>query len=474
MAARKDCAVVSIKDKVCAIAFEGSDDSLEPIEPAFRMGTVMINGYEVWRGCAREYRRFKEHPEFGAWMRLATDSEQCQQVYITGHSLGAAVAVLHRLDVEFGRLVTFAAPPVFAPYSYPQFCFGDSFHMQQDIVKAFPLGFRLGGVREHSFCTSGSTAAASSGKNTGSPGPRVMESKGCNGFDLGEVNFCDIHAHHVLSKYRSFIDDAGVAPQAGVCADTSPGEWIDKCVTEKCAAHDPRCAMGAEVLRASLSYESMRATAIHRLRPGQPPALFTRTPSSQLLPPTTTSAGFEIPDLQALELLAKNGNLCPAALTSQYPATAQACAAVDATSFLLVHASKTATGTAVELEALYFRNVGVVESAPPPPTAALVVTAAALVPEENAVVVHAYPKNAPNLKLEYKLAPKSLLCRGLDETAKVCVVYGPVGVVGGGSSTSSSSTALYTVDVYVFLRAWNYLNSGDELLVCVPDDPVIY
>ena len=56
-----DCALVSKKTvtsgspPICAVSFEGSDDSLEPIEPAYKMGTILINGFEVWRGVAREY-----------------------------------------------------------------------------------------------------------------------------------------------------------------------------------------------------------------------------------------------------------------------------------------------------------------------------------------------------------------------------------------------------------------------------------
>ena len=117
---------------------------------------------------------------------MANDATQCSQVYVTGHSLGAGVAVLHRLDMEVGRLVTFASPPIFAPYSFPQWCFGDSFHMQEDIVKAFPLGFKLGGLNEYSFC------ATPNG---------IVESHGCNSNFLGETNFCDMHAHHVVGVY---------------------------------------------------------------------------------------------------------------------------------------------------------------------------------------------------------------------------------------------------------------------------------
>ncbi|CAD7935048.1 unnamed protein product [Amoebophrya sp. A25] len=436
LAARQDCAVISKKtesgtgSKLCAITFEGSDDDLEPIEPAFRMGTTMISGYEVWRGCAREYKRFKEHAEFPNWLSMSQDSSQCDQVYITGHSLGAAVAVLHRLDIEYGRLVTFASPPVFAPYSYPQFCFGDSFHMQQDIVKAFPLGFRLGGLREYSLCAN----------PTG-----LMNSKGCNGFDLGEVNFCDIHEHHVLSAYRSFMDANAPAsspkPSAGVCTNTSPQAWIDKCVADKCAANDPRCAMGAEIFKTQLSYEAMRAGAIAQVRPGAPPALLLNPTSAA----TATSPSFSVPDLQELELKVKNPNLCPTSLLDQYAsAERKVCTAIDEQSMLLAHGSRVSGETAVQLTALLFQGVDPASSAAAvSETAALVVHVASLLPEENALFVQAYPKNAPEaLRMQYKLTPQQLLCRGMTNLARVCLVY---------EQKSAATTNVYSVDLYSFL-----------------------
>lgn len=134
MEAEQDCAVTYEKTfagqsvPACAIVFEGSDSIAEAAEFSYQVGVRKFAGYDVWKGSYREYMFMKKHKDFEKhWMSKVRDATKCSQAYITGHSKGASSGVLHRLEHGYGKLVAFASPAIFAPWSKPSSCFGDAF-----------------------------------------------------------------------------------------------------------------------------------------------------------------------------------------------------------------------------------------------------------------------------------------------------------------------------------------------------------
>ena len=353
-----DCAVTfrRTEDAVCAIAFVGTDDGMDEISSSLRDGGVRkFRGYGVLGALLDEYQRFgrrgsaaavggsseggginiigsvgADHgggeasvgKKFRDWMAMARDGRQCRQVYITGHSLGGAIGVLHRLDLGVGRVVAFGAPLLFAPYAAPGpgptqtpadsasspadstpspsgSCFGDAFYVRTDPIKAFPPGFRLGGLRTHSLCENEEDADGDAGA-TGldlfsllSPSgvddsatmtralPAVVEPHGCGGSLSRDLSPCDALRPHYMQLYVGLIEGLGVrhsngderttrtdstiiagnpAPAIvdvyGRCSRRGSAEWIDNCVRRVCQRSFGRsalsCDLGAEELRGRL------------------------------------------------------------------------------------------------------------------------------------------------------------------------------------------------------------------------------
>lgn len=421
LATRTDCAIVAKKEFVggiqldvpwCSIAFEGSDDSFEALEPAFKLGFVLLNGYYVWRGLAREYRRFKFDPEFQTrWVTMMQNSTECSQIYITGHSMGASVAAMHRIDYEIGRLVIFASPAIFMPYSYPSFCMGESFHLAKDAVKAYPIGFTLNGVRQYSFCTDDG----------------IVEDHGCFGSFLGERDYCHMNDNHLVVHYRSFIDDLKDGEtEFGTCTPpTFPGEWIQKCVVEKCSEYHADCAMGPEALRAKLTYDHLKIEVVDKVKNMVAPGLGR---ASEVI-------GFNVPNVRDAQMALANQQLCNANSTDpdyddnssdamQSRATTQTCVILDPTTFVMIYGQPQADPNVALLEASVYTNV-FADAILASPAVSITVHTALLPIAGNVtdrIAVQIYPSNLPWLRSKYKIEPMEFLCHGM-ESVKICLVY---------------------------------------------------
>jgi hypothetical protein len=50
------------------------------------------------------------------------------------------------MDIGFGRLVTFASPAIYLPWSTPQYCHGEGIWGQNDFVGHGPVGFVHAGL----------------------------------------------------------------------------------------------------------------------------------------------------------------------------------------------------------------------------------------------------------------------------------------------------------------------------------------
>uniref|UniRef100_A0A0G4H937 Fungal lipase-type domain-containing protein n=1 Tax=Chromera velia CCMP2878 TaxID=1169474 RepID=A0A0G4H937_9ALVE len=120
-----DVAVISAKEETreCAIAFKGSrefDDwrnnvRVFPLEEVH--GPAHSNKtYHVHRGFVNEYRALKETEGWEEWEKLRADRAQCLGgIYLTGHSMGGAIASIHKLeqwgeDSDQATVFTFGAP----------------------------------------------------------------------------------------------------------------------------------------------------------------------------------------------------------------------------------------------------------------------------------------------------------------------------------------------------------------------------
>jgi triacylglycerol lipase len=102
--------VVSVED-ACVIAFRGTDDVGDWIANLDRRAVRTPHG-EVHRGFHDSYQRLKSQ------ITSIIESEQPEQLWITGHSLGGALAVVCAYDLaanedkEINGLVTFGQPMV--------------------------------------------------------------------------------------------------------------------------------------------------------------------------------------------------------------------------------------------------------------------------------------------------------------------------------------------------------------------------
>ncbi|GMH47959.1 hypothetical protein TrVE_jg9874 [Triparma verrucosa] len=103
----------------CTIAMRGSDDGSDWWSNIFgNMGTSTVGGVSVPSGFKDQYELLKSSPTWSSW-NWARASTYCSGgVYLTGHSLGAAMASMHALDAGLSNLITFASPAVGAKNQY--------------------------------------------------------------------------------------------------------------------------------------------------------------------------------------------------------------------------------------------------------------------------------------------------------------------------------------------------------------------
>lgn len=57
------------------------------------------NKFGIYGGYIAEYEEFQRAPEFQEWLELA-NSNECEHIFISGHSLGGAMSEVHRLDLS--------------------------------------------------------------------------------------------------------------------------------------------------------------------------------------------------------------------------------------------------------------------------------------------------------------------------------------------------------------------------------------
>ena len=96
----------------CTISFRGSDDGTDWYSNIVGgVQTTTFKGQSVPTGFKTEYDKIRNTGTYGSWA-WARGSKYCTGgVYVTGHSLGGAMAALHSHDVGSSvQLVTFAAP----------------------------------------------------------------------------------------------------------------------------------------------------------------------------------------------------------------------------------------------------------------------------------------------------------------------------------------------------------------------------
>ena len=96
----------------CSIAFRGSDDGTDWYSNIIGGAkTTTMKGQSVPTGFKTEYDKIANAGSYASWS-WARGSKYCTGGrYVTGHSLGGAMAALHALDVGTSvELVTFAAP----------------------------------------------------------------------------------------------------------------------------------------------------------------------------------------------------------------------------------------------------------------------------------------------------------------------------------------------------------------------------
>jgi len=250
---REDCLLVyqkvTAEKTVCAIAFEGSDDPNEALESALMMGRVLHNGYWVWRGMMYEYERYKKLGIWDDMLKMTQDPAQCNQVYIAGHSFGASLSVLFRMEFSYGRVVSFATNNMFPPGFAPKTAMGDSFRKQLDPVQALPPGWVSGGLREHVLCDDGN-----------------IWSRGINpSRRFGGKDFCDMSEHAVVSYEAWMVEflKKSDAAKFGICPEV---DWMSRCIETACGSGESGiCAFGEEVLKAKLVWKERNADVLEKL-----------------------------------------------------------------------------------------------------------------------------------------------------------------------------------------------------------------
>jgi hypothetical protein len=299
-----DCALTFVKKSggknVCAISFTGTDDGTRELDAGgYPLDVVNFHGYAVLRWMVEEYARFWKIGELKRWLNMARDHNYCNQVYITGHSLGASIAILHRIDLGFGRVVGYGSPLIFAPYAAPtDLCFGDMYHVKTDPVKVFPAGFKLAGVTTNTLCMDEQIESdyedLLAGKPRSKPVKASIQQAGCNAPLPSWLSPCDTIRPHLMRVYHALIE--GVPIQTGdtnedmkgvfkPCQRTSPTQWINQCVARSCEVRkdtkdrfglDTRftgklneyCSLGREELRGRLAADLQGKMVAEKLAAG--------------------------------------------------------------------------------------------------------------------------------------------------------------------------------------------------------------
>ena len=102
----------------CTIAMRGSDDGSDWYSNIIGsvMGTASVGGVNIPQGFKDEYDKLKASGSWATWDWARTSTYCSGGIYVTGHSLGGALASAHAFEAAQGgndyKLVTFASPTV--------------------------------------------------------------------------------------------------------------------------------------------------------------------------------------------------------------------------------------------------------------------------------------------------------------------------------------------------------------------------
>ena len=99
--------------------------------------TGSLAGYQVPQGFLDEYEKVKSTSSWTDSWEWAKSSEYCSGgIFITGHSLGAAMAQVAALDGDHNELYTFAAPK--GILNAADRCGGKRYFIENDPVPGLP------------------------------------------------------------------------------------------------------------------------------------------------------------------------------------------------------------------------------------------------------------------------------------------------------------------------------------------------
>jgi hypothetical protein len=137
---------------MCTISFRGSDDGSDWYSNIIGgLQTSKLGSYDVPSGFLTEYNKVKSTSTWATWNWAKSSSYCSGGVYVTGHSLGAAMATLMSLDQNLPNVYTFAAPK--GALNAQGKCDGKRYFISNDPVPGLPpwgkhtsTGHKLEGV----------------------------------------------------------------------------------------------------------------------------------------------------------------------------------------------------------------------------------------------------------------------------------------------------------------------------------------